>query len=53
MNFHGEKRSNETHESKTDPDARLARKGEGKESKLCYSGNVMIENRKVVVVMPG
>jgi transposase len=50
VNFHGEKRSNETHESKTDPDARLARKGEGKESKLCYSGNVMIENRHGLVI---
>ena len=38
----GEKRSNETHESKTDPDARLARKSGGHESKLAYCGNVMI-----------
>src|SRR5215471_20491766 len=36
VNFHGEKRSNKTHESKTDPDAQLARKGPGKESKLSY-----------------
>src|SRR5262249_13869316 len=36
MNFRGEKRSNQTHESKTDPDALLARKGKGKESKLSY-----------------
>jgi hypothetical protein len=34
VNFHGQKRSNETHESKTDPDAKLARKGKGKEAKL-------------------
>jgi hypothetical protein len=34
MDFHGEKRSKETHESKTDPDAKLARKGKGKEAKL-------------------
>ena len=34
VNFHGQKRSNETHESKTDPDAKLARKGAGKEAKL-------------------
>jgi hypothetical protein len=34
VNFHGEKRSNQTHESKTDPDAKLARKGPGKEAKL-------------------
>ena len=38
VNFRGERRSNETHESKTDPDALLARKGEGKESKLSYTG---------------
>jgi transposase len=37
VNFHGEKRSNQTHESKTDPEARMARKGEGKEAKLSYS----------------
>ena len=38
VNFHGEKRSNETHESTTDPDAKLARKGNGKEAKLSYCG---------------
>jgi len=38
VNFHGEKRSNETHRSKTDPEAQLARKGTGKESKLSYRG---------------
>ena len=50
INFHGEKRSNDTHESKTDPDARLARKSGGHESKLAYCGNVMIENRNGLVV---
>jgi transposase len=50
VNFHGEKRSNQTHESKTDPDARLARKSGGQESKLAYCGNVMIENRNGLVV---
>jgi len=45
VNFHGEKRSNKTHESTTDPQARLARKGAGKEARLCYSGNVLMENR--------
>src|SRR4051812_12372058 len=50
VNFHGEKRSNETHESTTDPDARLARKDNGKEARLCYSGNVIIENRNGLVV---
>ena len=50
VNFHGEKRSNETHESKTDPDARLARKSGGHEAKLAYSGNAMIENRNGLVI---
>jgi|HubBroStandDraft_2_1064218.scaffolds.fasta_scaffold167276_1 transposase len=50
VNFHGEKRSNDTHESKTDPEARLARKGGGHESKLAYCGNLMIENRNGLVV---
>src|ERR1700758_3376636 len=40
VDFHGEKRSNQTHESKTDPQAQLARKGAGKEAKLSYSGNL-------------
>ena len=50
VNFRGEKRSNETHESKTDPEALLARKGEGKESKLSYSGNLLVENRHGLIV---
>jgi transposase len=44
VNFHGEKRSNDTHESTTDADAKLARKGNGKEAKLSYCGNLLIEN---------
>jgi transposase len=44
VNFHGEQRSNETHESSTDSDAQLARKGRGKEAKLSYCGNLLIEN---------
>src|SRR6476660_3836 len=44
VNFHGEQRSNETHESSTDPDAKLARKGSGQEAKLSYCGNLLIEN---------
>lgn len=40
VDFHGEKRTNQTHESKTDPDARLYKKGKGKEAKLCYTGHV-------------
>jgi transposase len=50
VDFHGESRSNATHESTTDPDARLARKSGGQESKLAYCGNVMIENRNGLVV---
>ena len=42
VNFRGEKRSNQTHESKTDPDAKLARKGDGKEAKLSYNGNLLV-----------
>jgi len=44
-NFHGEKRSNQTHESKTDPDARLYKKSAGQEAKLSYLGHVLVENR--------
>jgi transposase len=50
VNFHGENRSNDTHESTTDPEARLARKSSGHESKLAYCGNVLIENRNGLVV---
>jgi transposase len=50
VNFRGERRSNETHASKTDPDALLARKSEGKESKLSYSGNLLVENRNGLIV---
>ena len=50
VNFHGEKRSNETHQPTTDPDARLARKSSGHEAKLAYCGNVIIENRNGLVV---
>lgn len=50
VNFHGEKRSNETHESTTDPEAKLARKGKGKEAKLSYSGHVLMENRNGLCV---
>jgi transposase len=45
VDFHGEKRSNETHQSTTDPEARLARKGKGKEAKLAFSQHVLMENR--------
>jgi transposase len=49
IDFHGEKRSNETHASTSDPEAMLARKGSGKEAKLSYNGNVMMENRNGLV----
>jgi hypothetical protein len=50
VNFHGEERRNDTHESKTDPEARLARKSGGHESKPAYCGNLLIENRNGLVV---
>jgi transposase len=50
VDFHGEKRSNQTHESKTDGDALLARKAKGKEAKLSYSGNLLVENRNGLIV---
>jgi transposase len=48
--FRGEKRSNETHASTTDPDARLYRKGNGRESVLCYMGHALMENRNGLAV---
>jgi len=48
--FHGEKRSNDTHASTTDPEARLYRKGAGKEAKLCFMGHALMENRNGLVV---
>jgi transposase len=50
VDFHGQTRCNETHESTTDGDAKLARKGAGKEAKLSYSGNLLIENRNGLIV---
>jgi transposase len=50
VDFHGEKRSNETHESTTDRDALLARKGNGKEAKLSYNGNLLVENRNGLII---
>jgi transposase len=49
-NFHGEKRKNDTHSSTTDPDARLFRKGAGKEAKLCHMGHLMTENRNGLII---
>jgi transposase len=48
--FHGHKRSNETHASTTDPDARLYKKGPGKEAKLCFIGHGLMENRSALLV---
>lgn len=50
VDFNGEKRSNDTHESTTDPDALLARKGNGKEAKLSYNGNLLTENRNGLII---
>ena len=49
VNFHGESRRNATHQSTTDPDAQLARKGPGKEAKLAYAGHVLLDNRHGLV----
>jgi transposase len=48
--FHGERRRNDTHASTTDPDARLFRKGRGKEAKLCHMGHLLMENRNGLIV---
>jgi transposase len=50
VDFHGQKRSNETHASTTDPDATLYRKGKGKETKLCFIGHGLMENRHGLLV---
>ena len=50
VDFHGEKRSNETHESSTDPDSLLTRKGPGKEAKLSYGAHALMENRNGLLV---
>lgn len=50
VDFHGEKRSNATHESTTDPAAKLFKKGKGREAKLSYMGHVLMENRNGLVV---
>ena len=52
-NFHKEKRSNETHQSTTDPDARLYKKGNGQPAKLCYMGHALMENRHGLAVGGG
>jgi len=50
VNFRGEKRSNDTHQSTTDPEAMLCRKGKGKEAKLGYAGHLLMENRNGLAV---
>ncbi len=50
VNFHGERRSNQTHQSTTDPDSRLFKKAKGHEAKLAYLGEVLMENRSGLVV---
>jgi len=50
VDFKGQKRSNETHESTTDPEARLYRKGSGMEARLCFIGHTLMENRSGLIV---
>lgn len=50
VDFHGEQRSNATHQSTTDPEARLAKKGKGKEAKLSFAGHALMENRNGIAV---
>lgn len=52
-NFHRENRSNETHQSTTDPEAKLYRKGDGQAAKLCYMGHALMENRHGLAVGGG
>jgi transposase len=52
VDFHGERRRNQTHASTTDPEARLFRKGKGKEAKLCFMGHVLMENRHGLIITP-
>ena len=49
VDFHGQRLSNDTHRSTTDPEARLPRKGRGREAKLCFMGHALVENRHVRV----
>ena len=50
VDFRGQRRKNETHVSQTDPEARLARKGAGQETRLCFAGHVLMENRNGIAV---
>ena len=50
LDFHGERRSNETHRSTTDPEARLVNNGKGKEARLFFGAHVLMDNREILVV---
>ena len=50
MDFHGQRLSNDTHRSTTDPEARLYRKGRGREAKLSFMGHALMENRNGLIV---
>jgi IS5 family transposase len=50
VDFHGERRQNATHQSTTDPEAKLAKKGAGRAAKLCYTESVLMENRNGIMV---
>jgi len=50
VDFHGQRLSNETHQSTTDPEARLYRKGRGREAKLCFMAHALMENRNGLIV---
>jgi hypothetical protein len=50
VDFHGERRQNATHQSTTDPEARLAKKGAGTEARLCYSAHALMENRNTILI---
>lgn len=52
VDFHGENRKNETHQSTTDPESRMYKKSKGTTAKLCYMGHVLMENRNGLVVEP-
>jgi transposase len=53
VDFRGEQRRNATHSSTTDPEVRLARKGAGREAKLCFTGHVLMENKNGLAVDVG
>jgi len=50
VDCHGQQRTNDTHVSRTDPEAQLARKGKGQETRLCYAGHVLMEDRHGLIL---